>query len=167
MWWRIVLKTRPAYETWSEFLGAFRRYYFTETMVLEKQIEFDYIEQGNMSVTEYAAKFNYLFTISWHTNMSEVTKIHKFKLSLKESISTAVSTTRTVTFIEAYKAAKGFEMTEFFHRDKERQRRCIVETGQGSNSGQRWRNRKNRRKESWDKSGDSASASSAPRSYAS
>ncbi|KAK9157986.1 hypothetical protein Scep_004560 [Stephania cephalantha] len=44
MWWRTILETRPAYETFSEFLVAFRREYFTKTMVLEKKLKFDYLE---------------------------------------------------------------------------------------------------------------------------
>ncbi|KAK9132667.1 hypothetical protein Scep_012195 [Stephania cephalantha] len=55
---------------------------------------------------------------------------------------------RPWTFTETYEAANGFKMAEFFHRDKERQRRGIGEMGQGFDSGQEWRGSKDRRKES-------------------
>jgi hypothetical protein len=46
--------------TWQEFTTAFREYFIPAGVLNRKQSEFLDLKQGNMSVMEYANKFNYL-----------------------------------------------------------------------------------------------------------
>ena len=46
--------------TWAVFQREFKRKYYPEDVRGKKKVEFLRLEQGNMSVTEYAAKFTEL-----------------------------------------------------------------------------------------------------------
>ncbi|XP_062093562.1 uncharacterized protein LOC133799576 [Humulus lupulus] len=60
IWWDVIKQTRDLNTmTWAEFVQAFRKYY-SSTMLATKVDEFVTLVQGNLSVTDYAQKFDRL-----------------------------------------------------------------------------------------------------------
>ena len=59
-WWvstQPILQNEGAVITWAVFRREFLRRYFPEDVRGNKEIEFLELKQGDMSITEYAAKF--------------------------------------------------------------------------------------------------------------
>ena len=48
--------------TWENFKVRFLKEYFPDSVRYAKEIEFMQLEQGNLSVTEYATRFKHLAT---------------------------------------------------------------------------------------------------------
>ncbi|XP_058774368.1 uncharacterized protein LOC131648646 [Vicia villosa] len=87
-WW---LATRPRLEaageeiTWDVFRREFLRKYYPESVRGKKEIEFHELKQGNMSVTDYAAKFTELakFYPYYDGEGAEFSKCVKFENGCK------------------------------------------------------------------------------------
>ncbi|XP_058782929.1 uncharacterized protein LOC131657562 [Vicia villosa] len=94
-WW---LETRQRLEvageeiTWIVFRREFLRKYYPEDVRGKKEIEFLELKQGNMSVTEYAAKFTELakFYPYYERAGAEFSKCIKFENGLRSEIKKAV-----------------------------------------------------------------------------
>ncbi|XP_058764489.1 uncharacterized protein LOC131637938 [Vicia villosa] len=94
-WW---LETRQRLEvageeiTWIVFRREFLRKYYPEDVRGKKEIEFLELKQGNMSVTEYAAKFTELakFYPYYDGAGAEFSKCIKFENGLRSEIKKAV-----------------------------------------------------------------------------
>ncbi|XP_058752048.1 uncharacterized protein LOC131625168 [Vicia villosa] len=94
-WW---LETRQRLEvageeiTWIVFRREFLRKYYPEDVRGKKEIEFLELKQGNMSVTEYAAKFTELakFYPYYEGAGVEFSKCIKFENGLRSEIKKAV-----------------------------------------------------------------------------
>ncbi|CAL0311017.1 unnamed protein product [Lupinus luteus] len=59
-WWEYTRRQMKAEEqtvTWESFKGKFLQKYFPADLKRKKELEFLWLEQGNMTVGEYAAKF--------------------------------------------------------------------------------------------------------------
>ncbi|XP_058758799.1 uncharacterized protein LOC131632051 [Vicia villosa] len=90
-WW---LETRQRLEvvgeeiTWVVFRREFLRKYYPEDVRGKKEIEFLELKQGNMSVTEYAAKFTELakFYPYYDGSGAEFSKCIKFENGLRSEI---------------------------------------------------------------------------------
>ena len=94
-WWVSVLpslKQDGAVVTWAVFRREFLRRYFPEDVRGKKEIEFLELKQGNMSVTEYAAKFVELakFYPHYAAETAEFSKCIKFENGLRPDIKRAI-----------------------------------------------------------------------------
>ncbi|XP_050918382.1 uncharacterized protein LOC127135792 [Lathyrus oleraceus] len=74
--------------TWAIFRDTFLKKYFPANVRSKKEIEFLELKQGNMTVADYAAKFEELFRFSPHYNRveAEVSKCIKFENGLLPEI---------------------------------------------------------------------------------
>ncbi|GAU52035.1 hypothetical protein TSUD_418750, partial [Trifolium subterraneum] len=73
-WWKdskLRLGIGAMMVTWEMFKREFMRNYFPEDVKSKKVVEFMKLEQGNMSVAEYAAKFQSLCAFSPYYNTAE------------------------------------------------------------------------------------------------
>ncbi|XP_058746255.1 uncharacterized protein LOC131619135 [Vicia villosa] len=94
-WW---LTTRQRLEaadeeiTWDVFRREFLRKYYLESVPGKKEIEFHELKQGNMSVSDYAAKFTELakFYPYYDGEGAEFSKCLKFKNGLRSEIKKAI-----------------------------------------------------------------------------
>ncbi|GAU51721.1 hypothetical protein TSUD_415270 [Trifolium subterraneum] len=90
-WWKnakLRLGDRGVVITWDMFKREFFNKYFPEDVKNKKVVEFMKLEQGNMSVVEYAAKFESLCAFSPHYNTPEAEndKCVKFESGLRPDI---------------------------------------------------------------------------------
>ena len=100
-WWVSVLPSLEqdgAVVTWAVFRREFLRRYFPEDVRGKKEIEFLELKQGNMSVTEYAAKFVELakFYPHYAAETAEFSKCIKFENGLRPDIKGLFGTTDSV-----------------------------------------------------------------------
>ena len=58
-WWLLTLEKKPNM-TWQRFLEVFNEKYFPNSLREQKAAEFLTLEQGNMTMAEYEAKFTSL-----------------------------------------------------------------------------------------------------------
>ncbi|GAU29258.1 hypothetical protein TSUD_392080 [Trifolium subterraneum] len=90
-WWKnakLRLGDRGVVITWEMFKRKFFNKYFPSDVKNKKVVEFMKLEQGNMSVVEYAAKFESLCAFSPHYNTPEAEndKCVKFESGLRPDI---------------------------------------------------------------------------------
>ncbi|GAU51702.1 hypothetical protein TSUD_415130 [Trifolium subterraneum] len=90
-WWKnakLKLGDRGVVITWEMFKREFFNKYFPADVKNKKVVEFTKLEQGNMSVAEYAAKFESLCAFSPHYNTPEAEndKCVKFESGLRPDI---------------------------------------------------------------------------------
>ncbi|GAU36214.1 hypothetical protein TSUD_363690 [Trifolium subterraneum] len=90
-WWKnakLRLGDRGVVITWEMFKREFFNKYFPTDVKNKKVVEFMKLEQGNMSVAEYAAKFESLCAFSPHYNTPEAEndKCVKFESGLRPDI---------------------------------------------------------------------------------
>ncbi|GAU39361.1 hypothetical protein TSUD_56880 [Trifolium subterraneum] len=90
-WWKnakLRLGDRGVVITWKMFKREFFNKYFPADVKNKKVVEFMKLEQGNMSVAEYAAKFESLCAFSPHYNTPETEndKCVKFESGLRSDI---------------------------------------------------------------------------------
>ena len=94
-WWVSllpILEQGGAEVTWTIFKREFLNRYFPEDVRGKKEIEFLELKQGNMSVTEYAAKFVELakFYPHYAPETAEFSKCIKFENGLRADIKRAI-----------------------------------------------------------------------------
>jgi hypothetical protein len=94
-WWvslQPTLEQDDAVITWAVFKREFLNRYFPEDVRGRKEIEFLELKQGNMSVTEYAAKFVELaqFYPHYTGDNAEFSKCIKFENGLRADIKRAI-----------------------------------------------------------------------------
>ncbi|XP_057432009.1 uncharacterized protein LOC130724738 [Lotus japonicus] len=78
--------------TWMEFKRVFLEKYFPEDVKARKEVEFLELKQGNMTVGQYAAKFEELaqFHPSYRDAANENSKCIKFENGLRPDIKAAI-----------------------------------------------------------------------------
>jgi hypothetical protein len=94
-WWVSllpILEQDGAVVTWAVFRREFLNRYFSEVVRGKKEIEFLELKQGNMNVTEYAAKFVELakFYPHYTAETAEFSKCIKFENGLRADIKRAI-----------------------------------------------------------------------------
>ena len=75
--------------TWENFKVRFLEEYFSDSVRYAKEIEFMQVEQGNLSVTEYATRFKHLDRFYTQT-MTEAWRYRKFEFGLKQELKEVV-----------------------------------------------------------------------------
>ena len=113
-WWLEVLqRLEDAGEdvTWAVFRREFMRKYYPEDVRGKKEIEFLELKQGNMSVTEYAAKFTELSKFYPHYNGegAEFSKCIKFENGLRSEVKKAIGYQKIRVFSDLVDSCRIFE----------------------------------------------------------
>jgi len=90
-WWTNAkgrLETGGEVVTWARFKSEFLRKYFPEDLRTRKEVEFLNLKQDNLSVAEYAAKFEKLSRFCPYINVEDalVSKCVKFESGLRPEI---------------------------------------------------------------------------------
>lgn len=90
IWWKNVSRRENAPTTWEQFTQLFLERYFSAVHCSIKRDEFHSLIQGNISVTEYEAKFESLsrFENSLDNNLEEriLLFLKELKLSIREKV---------------------------------------------------------------------------------
>ncbi|XP_058784063.1 uncharacterized protein LOC131658826 [Vicia villosa] len=119
-WW---LATRQRLEaageeiTWDVFRREFLRKYYPESVRGKKEIEFHELKQGNMSVTDYAAKFTELakFYPYYDGEGAEFSKCVKFENGLRSEIKNAIGYQQIRVFPNLVDSCRIFEEDNAAH----------------------------------------------------
>lgn len=86
-WWKMTKRITPVIDgpdaTWEMFLDLFNKKYFPACVRAEKQKEFVDLEQGEMTVAEYEAKFTELSRYYPELVANEFQRAKKFERGLK------------------------------------------------------------------------------------
>ncbi|XP_050919702.1 uncharacterized protein LOC127137274 [Lathyrus oleraceus] len=113
-WWvdtRLRSETAGEEITWEVFRREFLRKYYPEDVRGKKEIEFLELKQGNLSVTEYAAKFTELAKFYPHYDgaNAESSKCIKFENGLRPEIKKAVGYQKICVFADLIDSCRIFE----------------------------------------------------------
>nr|ABD28293.1 RNA-directed DNA polymerase (Reverse transcriptase); Zinc finger, CCHC-type; Peptidase aspartic, active site; Retrotransposon gag protein [Medicago truncatula] len=113
-WWVALLPTlgqEGAVLTWAVFRREFLRRYFPEDVRGKKEIEFLELKQGNMSVTEYAAKFVELskFYPHYTAENAEFSRCIKFENGLRPDIKRAIGYQQLRVFQDLVNSCRIYE----------------------------------------------------------
>lgn len=135
-WW---LETRQRLEvageeiTWVVFRREFMRKYYPEDVRGKKEVEFLELKQGNMSVTEYAAKFTELekFYPHYDGEGAEFSKCIKFESGMRSEIKKAVEYQKIRTFADLVDNCRIFEEDNNAHYKMVTDRRGMSHQNRG------------------------------------
>ncbi|XP_050242213.1 uncharacterized protein LOC126691196 [Quercus robur] len=95
--------------TWKKFKGVFYDNYFLEVVREQKEKEFADLVQGNMTVEQYAAKFNDLSHFGPHLILTEAKKASRFQMGLNERLRHHLIVSRVDNFAKLVKRAMRLE----------------------------------------------------------
>ncbi|XP_058217472.1 uncharacterized protein LOC131328554 [Rhododendron vialii] len=95
--------------TWAEFEELFENQYFPETYRDQLREQFEKLEQGNMTVSEYATKFQSLSRFAPELVASEERKCRRFEKGLHPYIKLLVVSQRIGRFSEIVECARSVE----------------------------------------------------------
>ena len=135
---------------WDDFEKLFLEKYFPDTVREQLDVEFQLLEQGSMTATEYEAKFDELSRFA--APMTELAKARKFERGLNSNIRSGVVSHRHKTVALVLESAAALEQSYKKHlKDKETKREAQVKerftAGSGSTSGNQgnaWKKQKTR-----------------------
>ncbi|CAJ2651805.1 unnamed protein product [Trifolium pratense] len=113
-WWvgiRPILEVGEEVITWAVFKREFLNKYFPEDVRGKKEIEFLELKQGDMSVTEYAAKFVELakFYPHYSADTAEFSKCIKFENGLRPEIKRAIGYQKIREFSDLVSSCRIYE----------------------------------------------------------
>ena len=113
-WWvsvLLILENGGGVVTWAVFRREFLNRYFPEDVRGKKEIEFLELKQGNMSVTEYAAKFVELAKFYPHCTIetAEFSKCIKFENGLRAEIKRVIGYQKIRQFSELVSSCRIYE----------------------------------------------------------
>ncbi|RVW68714.1 Retrovirus-related Pol polyprotein from transposon 17.6 [Vitis vinifera] len=139
-WWRM---TRRLLEdqgpiTWRQFREAFYKKYFPDSVRRQKVGEFIRLEQGDMTVAQYEAKFTELSRFSPQLIATEEEKALKFQDGLKPYLKNKISILKLGVYSEVVDRALIAEKdNEELHQYREQQRKRNRSNGAHGNQAQR------------------------------
>ncbi|XP_058189399.1 uncharacterized protein LOC131306982 [Rhododendron vialii] len=97
--------------TWAEFEELFENQYFPETCREQLREQFEKFEQGNMTVSNYAIKFQSLSRFAPELVATEERKCRRFEKGLQSSIKPLVVSQRIGKFSEIVECARSVEIS--------------------------------------------------------
>ncbi|XP_062109829.1 uncharacterized protein LOC133821681 [Humulus lupulus] len=87
IWWDVIKQTRDLNTmTWAEFIHAFSKKYYSPAVLATKVDEFVTLVQGNLSVTDYAHKFDRLAKFAPEVVPTDAFRVQRFVRGLKSMI---------------------------------------------------------------------------------
>ncbi|XP_028094729.1 uncharacterized protein LOC114294783 [Camellia sinensis] len=105
-WWELIKNTRDvASLSWNQFRELFLNKYFPNTVLRNRVKEFQNLEQGNMTVTQYVAKFEELARYAARFVANDEEKAKMFEWGLDLTIRGRVLPQRLPTFAEVLDTA--------------------------------------------------------------
>ncbi|XP_058202902.1 uncharacterized protein LOC131317362 [Rhododendron vialii] len=133
-WWESVLESRkdarraakiaaqviePDVEnlTWAEFETLFEDQYFPETSRENLREQFEKLEQGNMTVSEYVQKFQSLSRFAPELVATEERKCRRFEKGLHNTVRRIVMVQRKMKFSEVVECARSIEIPKEAQRN--------------------------------------------------
>ncbi|XP_058207681.1 uncharacterized protein LOC131320822 [Rhododendron vialii] len=110
-WWLTIKESEPNMK-WDRFKEVFNTMYFPPSVKEQMIAEFLNLQQGNMTVTEYAAKFTRLSRFATYVVDTEDRKARKFEGGLKDDFKTKVKLLKLPTYAEVLDRALILESDE-------------------------------------------------------
>ncbi|XP_028070273.1 uncharacterized protein LOC114272753 [Camellia sinensis] len=105
-WWELIKNTRDvASLSWNQFRELFLNKYFPSTVRRERVKEFQNLEQGNMTVTQYAAKFEELARYATRFVANDEEKARMFEWGLDLTVRGRVLPQRLLSYAEVLDTA--------------------------------------------------------------
>ena len=145
-WWESIKVMEPeGVVTWGRFKELFLEKYFPDYMRDQMEIKFLELKQGNMSVTEYEAKFTELSRFVPTYVDTEKKKAKRFQQGLKSWIRSKLAILELNTFITVVQKAMIAEAeSDSYMKDKESKKRKtgVPDRGQAQGSSQNYPNKK-------------------------
>ncbi|RVW60643.1 Transposon Ty3-G Gag-Pol polyprotein [Vitis vinifera] len=139
-WWRMSrrLLEDQGPITWRQFREAFYKKYFPDSVRRQKVGEFIRLEQGDMTVAQYEAKFTELSRFSPQLIATEEEKALKFQDGLKPYLKNKISILKLGVYSEVVDRALIAEKdNEELHQYREQQRKRNRSDGAHGNQAQR------------------------------
>ena len=100
-WWDMVKSTHDVpHMGWTQFEELLLAKYFPEAMRRQKRSEFVHLQQGGMTVTEYASQFTLLSGYAQHMVASEQMRAEQFQEGLRLNIRAQVAPFMLRTYSE-------------------------------------------------------------------
>ncbi|XP_062093672.1 uncharacterized protein LOC133799688 [Humulus lupulus] len=103
IWWDMVKQTHDLYTmTWADFVQEFSKKYYNAAILVTRVDEFVTFVRGNLSVTDYAQKFDRLARFSPEIVPNEAMRVQRFMRGLKPMIARDVKMTsaKVVSYAE-------------------------------------------------------------------
>ncbi|XP_073152942.1 uncharacterized protein [Henckelia pumila] len=104
-----ALGNRCTVITWNVFKAEFFKRFFSQSYRKDKGAEFANLQQGNMCIEDYVAKFSTLLHFAPHIADNEETKADQFINGLNPDVFTLVNARRPNNLADALDKAKGAE----------------------------------------------------------
>ncbi|XP_028058969.1 uncharacterized protein LOC114262771 [Camellia sinensis] len=105
-WWELIKNTRDvASLSWNQFKELFLNKYFPSTIRRERVKEFQNLEQGNMTVTQYAARFEELARYATRIVANDEEKERMFEWGLDLTIRGRILPQRLPSYVEVLETA--------------------------------------------------------------
>ncbi|XP_058198534.1 uncharacterized protein LOC131314055 [Rhododendron vialii] len=134
-WWESILESRkdarraartaaqvdePDVEnlTWAEFEALFEEQYFPETSREQLRDQFEKLEQGGMTVSEYAQKFQSLSRFAPELVATEERKCRRFEKGLHNTVRRMVMMQRKTKYAEVVECARSIEIPKEAQRNR-------------------------------------------------
>ncbi|XP_062102995.1 uncharacterized protein LOC133813988 [Humulus lupulus] len=96
IWWEVVKQTREVNQmTWAEFELVFNEKVYNEVVLTAKVSEFTRLQQGNLSVAEYARTFDQLAKFAPDLINIETSRVNRFLEGLQPELARDVDMGRT------------------------------------------------------------------------
>ena len=138
-WWESVKRLHPAAleMSWVEFQEMFNDKYFPESIRHMKEVEFIKLEQNNMTVSQYEAKFAELSRFAPHLANDESRMIRMFQKGLKWKIRQHLISTKFELFSNivdrAHVVEQEVEMMQSGDNNRQRERNYEFNRNDGTN----------------------------------
>nr|KYP63707.1 hypothetical protein KK1_018286 [Cajanus cajan] len=113
-WWRgtrQMLESRGVVVDWECFRRVFLEKYFPDSIRYAKEMEFMRLYQGNMTISEYAMKFEHLARF-YSQAISEAWRCRKFVEGLRHELKRVIIPMSIVGFLALVEKAKKIERLE-------------------------------------------------------
>ncbi|XP_058217391.1 uncharacterized protein LOC131328466 [Rhododendron vialii] len=130
--------------TWAEFEALFEDQYFPKTSCENLREQFEKLEQGNMTVSEYVQKFQSLSRFAPELLATEERKCRRFEKGLHNTVRRMVMVQRKMKFSKVVECARSIEIPKEAQRHtrvwEPRQPMGSLSSSSGS-FGSQWRKR--------------------------
>ncbi|XP_058189297.1 uncharacterized protein LOC131306883 [Rhododendron vialii] len=104
--------------TWAEFETLFEDQYFPESSCDQLRDQFEKLEQGNMTVSKYAMKFQSLSRFAPELGATEERKCRRFEKGLHNTVRRMVTVQQKTKYAEVVECARSIEIPREAQRNR-------------------------------------------------